>query len=62
MKVYGALFFLFGKKKANGKKLEKYEQDFYRKNIALCDVKKPEEKKKAEDVLMDMFDMLEEEK
>ena len=45
-------------KKARGKKLEKYEQDFYKKNIALCDVKKPEEHKKAEDALNDMFNML----
>lgn len=48
-------------KRANGKKLEKYEQDFYRKNIALCDVKRPEERKKAEDELKDMFNSLEEE-
>lgn len=45
-------------KKAHGKKLEKYEQEFYRKNIALCDVKKPEERKSAEEMLNDMFDML----
>ena len=48
-------------KKANGKKLEKYEQDFYRKNMALCDVKKPEDRKTPEQKLAEMFDMLEEE-
>ena len=47
-------------KRANGKKLEKYEQDFYRKNMYLCDVKKPEERKTAEQSLSEMFDMLEE--
>lgn len=47
-------------KRAKGKKLEKYEQDFYRNNMALCDVKKPEERKTAVEQLNDMFDMLEE--
>ena len=45
-------------KKARGKKLEKYEEEFYRRNIALCDVKKPEEHVKPEDELTKMFDML----
>lgn len=48
-------------KKAMGKKLEKYEQDFYRKNMSLCDVKKPEERKSADEALKEMFDMISEE-
>lgn len=47
-------------KKAHGKKLEKYEQDFYKKNMALCDVKKPEERKTAEQMLNEMFESLDE--
>ena len=45
-------------KKAQGKKLEKYEQDFYKKNMALCDVKNPQERNSAEDALAEMFEML----
>ena len=48
-------------KRAHGKKLEKHEQDFYRKNMYLCDVKKPEQRKTAEQTLAEMYDMLEEE-
>ena len=49
-------------KRTSGKKLEKYEQDFYRKNIALCDVKRPEDRKTIQEQLNDMFDSLPEEK
>ena len=45
-------------KRAKGKKLEKYEQEFYSKNIALCEVQSMAEKKSAEDELNDMFEML----
>ena len=45
-------------KKAHGKKLEKYEQDFYKRNIRLCDVKSVEEHKDVNDQLMDIFDSL----
>ena len=45
-------------KRARGKKLEKHEQEFYKRNIYLCDVKKPEEKKKAEDTAEDIFNSL----
>lgn len=48
-------------KKAQGKKLEKHETDFYNKNRALCAVDMTPPKKKAEDDLMSMFEMLTEE-
>lgn len=41
-------------KKAKGKKLEKYEQDFYRDNRSMIDLKKPEsaeEKEEKENIL-----------
>lgn len=45
-------------KKSKGKKLEKYEEEFYRNNMALCDVRKRSEMLKPEDDLAKMFDML----
>lgn len=44
-------------KKSRGKKLEKYEQEFYNRNRTLCDVH-PKEIKKAEDALNEMFELL----
>ena len=46
-------------KRAQGKKLEKYERDFYNKNKAMCSVERVKAKK-AEDDLMDMFEILSE--
>ena len=45
-------------KRAKGKKLEKYEQEFYQKNLALCEVQTMAQRKTAEDDLNDMFEML----
>ena len=48
-------------KKARGKKLEKYEQEFYRSNINLCRIEEKPAPQKAEDTLQSMFDSLPEE-
>lgn len=45
-------------KRARGKKLEKYEQDFYNRNRDLCSINRKVSKRKAEDSLTDMFEML----
>ena len=45
-------------KRAKGKKLEKYEQEFYNNNRDLCTITFKQQKKKAEDDLMDMFNSL----
>ncbi len=46
------------RKKAKGKKLEKYEQEFYRDSKALCDLKKryTQEEKQEQERLMALFD------
>ena len=48
-------------KRARGKKLEKYEQEFYRSNPNLCHVDEKPVPQKAEDTLQSMFDSLPEE-
>ena len=48
-------------KKARGKKLEKYEQEFYRSNVNLCRIEEKPAPQKAEDTLQSMFDSLPEE-
>ena len=45
-------------KKAKGKKLEKYEQEFYRQNVELCSVEFMKKKKSPEEELWDMFESL----
>lgn len=48
-------------KKAKGKKLEKYEQEFYRSNMSLCRVDDKPAPQKVEDSMKSMFDSLPEE-
>jgi hypothetical protein len=48
-------------KKARGKKLEKYEQEFYRSNVNLCRIEDKPVPQKAEDTMKAMFDSLPEE-
>lgn len=48
-------------KKAKGKKLEKYEQEFYRSNTSLCRVDDKPAPQKVEDSMKSMFDSLPEE-
>lgn len=48
-------------KRAKGKKLEKYEQDFFSKNQKLCAIEWKAPKESATDQLNNIFDMLEEE-
>ena len=45
-------------KRAKGKKLEKYEKEFYSNNRELCSVVSKQKAKKAEDTLAEMFEML----
>ena len=45
-------------KKAKGKKLEKYEKEFYNANRTLCMVELPQNKKTAEDKLASIFEEL----
>lgn len=45
-------------KKAKGKKLEKYEQEFYRSNRDICSVADRAASKTAEDALAEMFNQL----
>ena len=42
-------------KRSKGKKLEKYEQDFFIKNPDLCSIEWKAPKEKVEDTLADMF-------
>lgn len=52
-----AFVLMIRQKKAKGKKLEKYEREFYESNRELCRVDiQPE--KTAEDALMDIFNEL----
>lgn len=48
-------------KRAKGKKLEKYEQDFFSKNRELCAIEWQAPKEKVDDQLKNIFDSLEEE-
>jgi len=48
-------------KRAKGKKLEKYEQEFYSKNVDLCSVDMKPPKQKIEDQLNEIFASLNEE-
>lgn len=45
-------------KRSKGKKLEKYEREFYNNNKELCSIVSKTKAKKAEDDLMDMFNSL----
>lgn len=48
-------------KKAQGKKLEAYEKEFYSANRNLCSVDPPKKRKSQKDIMQDMFDSLLEE-
>jgi len=48
-------------KRAKGKKLEKWEREFYNNNRELCSIVKPELNKSPEDTLQDIFKSLIEE-
>ena len=48
-------------KRAKGKKLEKFEQEFFNKNKSLCSIDWTAPKQKVEDRAMDIFNSLEEE-
>ena len=45
-------------KRAKGKKLEKHEQEFFKKNQALCAIEWRAPKQSAQDMLNDIFDSL----
>lgn len=45
-------------KRAKGKKLEKHEQEFYKNNRSLCDIKRHDKPEKPEDTLASMFENL----
>ena len=45
-------------KKAQGKKLEKYEKEFYNKNMSICNVDNKKPMQNVKEDLMDMFEML----
>ena len=48
-------------KRAKGKKLEKYEQEFFSRNKDICAIEWQAPKEKAEDQLQDIFASLKEE-
>lgn len=48
-------------KRAQGKKLESYEKEFYSANRNLCSVDPPKKRKSQKDIMQDMFDELLEE-